>query len=238
MKHKNELTVNEFAKICNTTIRTINHYQDLGLIQPSKVLDNGYRIFTIHQVDQISSIMLYKDYGFSLKQIKEMMVRTDLNSQIHHLQIQKEIIENQKRMLLQKEERIHYTLAEVQKASEHSNIFLTNLEEQHITITLISTELDRHYINYLSDGFRSGCVIDPVQKKTIAFYHTESDGESTLSGKCLCVYMTSQNFETDKVLQIFEEASKLYQIPLSRIYAEIILETNSFYLFKYFMMIS
>ena len=62
MKNKNELSVNEFAKICNTTLRPINHYQELGLIQPAKILDNGYRIFTIHQVDQISSIMLYKDY--------------------------------------------------------------------------------------------------------------------------------------------------------------------------------
>lgn len=151
MKNKNELSVNEFAKICNTTIRTINHYQELGLIQPAKILDNGYRIFTIHQVDQISSIMLYKDYGFSLKQIKEIMTRTDLKSQIDHLQMQKEMIENQKRMLMQKEERINHTLNEIKEASEHPDIFLTSLEEQRITITLISNDTDRHYINYLSD---------------------------------------------------------------------------------------
>lgn len=236
MKNKNELTVNEFAKICNTTIRTINHYQELGLIQPAKILDNGYRIFTIHQVDQISSIMLYKDYGFSLKQIKEIMTRTDLKSQIDHLQMQKEMIENQKRMLMQKEERINHTLNEIKEASEHPDIFLTSLEEQRITITLISNDTDRHYINYLSDGFRSGCVINPEQKKVTALYHTESSGQQTLSGPCLCMYIASQTFETEKVLNIFQQASILHNTTLSNIYAEIILEANNFYLFKYFMM--
>lgn len=234
MKNKNELTVNEFAKICNTTIRTINHYQELGLIQPAKILDNGYRIFTIHQVDQISSIMLYKDYGFSLKQIKEIMTRTDLKSQIDHLQIQKEMIENQKRMLMQKEERINHTLNEIKEASEHPDIFLTSLEEQRITITLISNDTDRHYINYLSDGFRSGCVINPEQKKVTALYHTESSGQQTLSGPCLCMYIAFQTFETEKVLNIFQQASILHNTTLSNIYAEIILEANNFYLFKYF----
>ena len=89
MKTNEEYTVNEFAKLCNITVRTINHYEELGLIKPHKILENGYRLFHLYQVDQISSIMLYKDYGFSLKQIKEMMSSTSFDTQIHHLNLQK-----------------------------------------------------------------------------------------------------------------------------------------------------
>ena len=48
MKTNQEFTVNEFAKMCNTTVRTINHYEELGLITPHKTLEPGYRIMDFH----------------------------------------------------------------------------------------------------------------------------------------------------------------------------------------------
>ena len=37
----------EFAKMANVSIRTIRYYDNVGLLKPSKIADNGYRIILI-----------------------------------------------------------------------------------------------------------------------------------------------------------------------------------------------
>ena len=237
MKANHEYTVNEFAKICNTTVRTINHYEQLGLIHPARILDNGYRLFSIHQVDIISSILLYKDYGFSLKQIKVLLSNDDFDSQITHLNLQKEIIQNQKKLLIEKEERINYTLSEIKRSSSPEKFHFFYSPEQRLSITPVLNETDRFFINYLSDGFRNGVIIDPDQKRITGYFSTESNGEKVISGNCICTYMNAKGFDVKTALQTFQKACEQYHFPLSEIYAETIIESGQSFLFKYFMMI-
>ena len=236
MKTNQEYTVNEFAKLCNTTVRTINHYEELDLIKPHKILENGYRLFHLHQVDQISSIMLYKDYGFSLKQIKEMMTSTSFDTQIHHLNLQKKMIEAQKKNLLEKEERINYILSEIQKASSNEIVQFENISEQHLDITPVLNESDSFLVNYLSNGFRNGVIINPFENRITGFYSTVSSGTKTISGECMCTYMKEKGYDVQAVLRFFKENALRHGIPMSDIYGETIIETENMYLFKYYMM--
>ena len=236
MKTNEEYTVNEFAKLCNTTVRTINHYEELGLIKPHKILENGYRLFHLYQIDQISSIMLYKDYGFSLKQIKEMMSSTSFDTQIHHLNLQKKMIEAQKKSLLEKEARINYTLNEIHKASLTEKIHFETLPVQHLNITPVLHESDSFLVNYLSNGFRNGIIINPNKNRITGFYSTASSGTQSIEGKCMCTYMKEKGYNVHAVLQFFKEQALLHGIPMSDIYGETIIETENMYLFKYYMM--
>ena len=236
MKTNEEYTVNEFAKLCNTTVRTINHYEELGLIKPHKILENGYRLFHLYQVDQISSIMLYKDYGFSLKQIKEMMSSTSFDTQIHHLNLQKKMIEAQKKSLLEKEARINYTLNEIHKASITEKIHFETLPVQHLNITPVLHESDSFLVNYLSNGFRNGIIINPNKNRITGFYSTASSGTQSIEGECMCTYMKEKGYNVHVVLQFFKEQALLHGIPMSDIYGETIIETENMYLFKYYMM--
>ena len=236
MKTNEEYTVNEFAKLCNTTVRTINHYEELGLIKPHKILENGYRLFHLYQVDQISSIMLYKDYGFSLKQIKEMMSSTSFDTQIHHLNLQKKMIEAQKKSLLEKEARINYTLNEIHKASLTEKIHFETLPVQYLNITPVLHESDSFLVNYLSNGFRNGIIINPNENRITGFYSTASSGTQSIEGKCMCTYMKEKGYNVHVVLQFFKEQALLHGIPMSDIYGETIIETENMYLFKYYMM--
>ena len=236
MKAKLEYTVNEFAKICNTTVRTINHYEELGLIHPHRILENGYRLFHFYQIDLISSIMLYKDYGFSLKQIKEMMTSTDFDTQIRHLNLQKELIENQKKNLLEKEARITYTLNEIKKASLSEKIHFETLSELHLSITPVLHETDSYLVNYLSNGFRNGVIINPFENRITGFYSQEQAGSKVISGECICTYMAEKGYDVQAVLQFFKENALRHGTPMSNIYGETIIETENMYLFKYYMM--
>lgn len=60
----------EFAKICNTTKETIFHYDEIGLLKPSYVSENGYRYYTLSQSDQFFAIRELKNLGLSLQEIK------------------------------------------------------------------------------------------------------------------------------------------------------------------------
>lgn len=60
------------------TPRTLKHYEDCGQLRPATVGENGYRTYTLSQVDRVSAILLLRDHGFSLAEIRELLSHGDL----------------------------------------------------------------------------------------------------------------------------------------------------------------
>lgn len=71
------LTVNAFAKICGVTKHTLYHYEDVGLFKPVHVSDNGYRYYSYQQYDQIRFILMLRELGVSIDQIKVYINQSD-----------------------------------------------------------------------------------------------------------------------------------------------------------------
>ena len=65
------LSTGEFAKIMNTTKETLFHYEEMGIFYPDHVGKNGYRYYSIHQTDSLDMIMMLRDFGVPLKEIKK-----------------------------------------------------------------------------------------------------------------------------------------------------------------------
>lgn len=63
----------DFAKICNTTKETIFHYDEINLLKPCCVSENGYRYYSLTQSDQFYAIRELKNLGLSLGEIKEKL---------------------------------------------------------------------------------------------------------------------------------------------------------------------
>ena len=63
----------EFAKLCNINKKTLFHYDEIGLFKPEKVLENGYRYYSIYQLEVFNVIYTLKDIGMPLKEIKNFM---------------------------------------------------------------------------------------------------------------------------------------------------------------------
>lgn len=62
-------SIGEFAKLTNVTVKTLRHYEKLGLVMPTYNPDNGYRRYKDAHVAQVESIMALKLLGFSLSEI-------------------------------------------------------------------------------------------------------------------------------------------------------------------------
>jgi DNA-binding transcriptional MerR regulator len=66
-------TVHEVAKLSGVTIKTLYHYQKIGLLLPEKIADNGYRYYGDDQLERLQQILFYRELDFSLEQIKNAL---------------------------------------------------------------------------------------------------------------------------------------------------------------------
>lgn len=89
MKH-DKMTVHEIADHTGITIRTLHYYDEIGLLRPSIVTESKYRIYSESDLDRLQQILFYKEVGFSLKEIKGLLVApvyTRQEALKHHLEI-------------------------------------------------------------------------------------------------------------------------------------------------------
>ncbi len=93
-------TVNEISKITGVSVRTLHHYDSIGLLKPAKVTEAGYRLYDDTALKRLQQILLFRELEFPLKDIRDILEspRFDrakaLEQQIALLELKKEHIEN------------------------------------------------------------------------------------------------------------------------------------------------
>lgn len=100
MKEKCErlLQAREFAKRAGVTVRTLHHYDRLGLLRPMSYTEAGYRLYSEKSFVRLQQIVTLKFIGFSLKEIKEILNR-DSYDLADSLRVQKEILKAKRQQL-------------------------------------------------------------------------------------------------------------------------------------------
>ena len=83
----------EFAKMANLSIRTIRYYDKIGLLKPSKIADNGYRMYSDKDFMKLQKILSLKYLGFSLDDIFSITVNDSYLSLQQSLSLQKKMID-------------------------------------------------------------------------------------------------------------------------------------------------
>lgn len=91
------MRVQEFAKQTGVTVRTLHHYDRLGLLQPERT-ESGYRVYGERELIRLQRITVLKFIGCSLQEIKELVERNpdDLRST---LELQQEALERRRKTL-------------------------------------------------------------------------------------------------------------------------------------------
>eukprot|EP01032_Pedospumella_encystans_P031853 gene31853-35954_t len=65
--------IGEVAQRTELSLRTLRHYDEIGLVRPSGRTDGGFRLYAESDVDKILVIRRMKPLGFSLEQMAEVM---------------------------------------------------------------------------------------------------------------------------------------------------------------------
>ncbi len=74
-------TVKQLSKLAGITPRTLHYYDEIGLLKPSRVGDNGYRYYGEESVLRLQQILLYRELDMPLENIKKIMGRRDFDVQ-------------------------------------------------------------------------------------------------------------------------------------------------------------
>lgn len=93
-------TVLEMSKLAGISIRTLHHYDAIGLLKPTEVTQAGYRLYDDAAIQRLHSILLLKELEFPLKEIKRILDtpgfdhQAALEQQIHLLELRREHIDH------------------------------------------------------------------------------------------------------------------------------------------------
>jgi MerR family transcriptional regulator, thiopeptide resistance regulator len=139
------LKVGELAKRTGLTVRTLHHYDDIGLLKPSLHTESGHRLYTVHDLAQLQQIVSLRQLGFSLEQVRDCLERHDyspLEVIVLHAARLREQVELQQRLC----ERLEAIAAHLRAAGDVSaDDFLKTIEG----MTMIESYYTPEQMEYL-----------------------------------------------------------------------------------------
>jgi DNA-binding transcriptional MerR regulator len=80
-------SIQDIARLAGTTSRTLRHYGDVGLLEPSRIGSNGYRYYDEHALARLQRILMLRDLGLGIPAIAEVLAgqRDDAKALVGHL---------------------------------------------------------------------------------------------------------------------------------------------------------
>lgn len=97
---KRMLQIGEFSRVCQVSVKTLHHYDRIGLLIPAEVdRFTGYRYYTAEQIDDMNYIQRLKRYGFSLDEIRRLIPISDKKELACALREQKERLKQKRQEL-------------------------------------------------------------------------------------------------------------------------------------------
>lgn len=73
------LKVGELARRTGLTIRTLHHYDEVGLLKPSLHTDSSHRLYTVRDIARLQQIVSLRQLGFSLEEVRDCLDRPDFS---------------------------------------------------------------------------------------------------------------------------------------------------------------
>ena len=110
-------SIGEFARLGTVSVRTLRHYDELGLLHPARVdAETGYRCYSADQLGQLNRIIALKELGLSVAQAKQLMAGITLEElrgmlMLRRAQLEQDL-EARKRQLFGVEARLDYIAKE------------------------------------------------------------------------------------------------------------------------------
>jgi DNA-binding transcriptional MerR regulator len=76
-------TVGRVAEIAGVTVRTLHHYDEIGLLTPGDRSSAGYRRYDDADLERLQQILLYRELGFTLEEIAAILDDPDVEARAH-----------------------------------------------------------------------------------------------------------------------------------------------------------
>lgn len=100
-------TINQLAKIANVSVRTLHHYDDIGLLSSLRNDKNKYRIYEEKDLLKLQQVLFFRELDFKLKDIKSIIENPSFDIQ--------EALKDHKKMILLRRKRLDALVMTIDK---------------------------------------------------------------------------------------------------------------------------
>lgn len=120
------MLINELVKLSGVSARTLRYYDEIGLLRPSTVAENGYRKYSQWDIDRLQQILFYRELDFKLEEIKKLLDHPDYEV--------KEALKKQSKLLQKKRQYIDGLLKTLEQTIQTMERELKMTNEQKFDV--------------------------------------------------------------------------------------------------------
>ena len=122
--------IGEVSKICNISIKTLRYYDEIELLTPRKIdPDSNYRYYSNDQLALVLVIKHFKEAGFSLKEIKVLLGRENLEYNTKRINEKCIEIDNKINDLKRLKEKLQFCIKESKKEKKKEKEFKIKIKD-------------------------------------------------------------------------------------------------------------
>lgn len=137
-------SIGQVSKMFNVSHDTLRYYDKIGLVKPSIRKENGYRYYSMKELELLDVISIAKRLNISIKDIKDIIDKENIENYINLLDKQEKIIEDQ-------------------------IIYLSNLKEKISK----SKEMGKEMQNFSNGNFNDSITTEYIDKKIVFINQTD-----------------------------------------------------------------
>lgn len=184
--------IGEVSKICNIPIKTLRYYDEIELLIPRKIdPDSNYRYYSNDQLVLVLVIKHFKEAGFSLKEIKVLLGRENLEYNTKRINEKCIEIDNKINDLIRLKEKLQFCIKESKKEKNEEKEFKIEIKEiptsyvaylrskgpctieeftvRYCKLISLVEKNNFHIIRNAMAIYYDNCIIDPEEKEKVDY---------------------------------------------------------------------
>jgi MerR family transcriptional regulator, thiopeptide resistance regulator len=122
----NEYTVGTVAELAGVSVRTLHHYDEIGLLEPSERSPAGYRLYAVDDLRRLQQILFYRELGFGLDEIAAILADPGRGAEDH--------LRRQHRLLRARINRHHAMVSAIEKEMEARQMGIALTAEEQLAV--------------------------------------------------------------------------------------------------------
>lgn len=118
-------TVKQAAEMAGISVRTLHHYDQIGLLHPASITAAGYRLYGEREMEKLQQILFFRELDFPLAQIREILHSPDFD--------QGKALQKHREMLLDRRERLDALIQNIDKTIKANKEEIIMKDEERFT---------------------------------------------------------------------------------------------------------
>ena len=149
-----EYTIRQLANLSGVSTRTLRYYDEIDLLKPKRIGENGYRIYETEQIDMLEQILCYRALGVSLEEISRLLSATNTEKE--------QVLQRHLIALSERKSQIEFFIENVSKTILllKGDIIMTDEEKFKVMKQTLLSETEQKYGDELRQSYGKAMMMD------------------------------------------------------------------------------